>query len=554
MKGKDILNRIDTLITNANILTLDDQNSKAGSIAISDGIISNIWRDAEPPINSVNITRKTKIIDLKGQTLLPGFIDTHNHILMYALMRDQIDCSTSPETSIKVILEAIGEKAKSKENGGWILGHSYDDTLFHEQRHPTRFDLDKVAPNNPVLIKHISGHIAVANSLALEMAGIAEDISNPSDGYFGRDPQGKLNGVLFEWGAMNPVTDKIPNKSIEGMLQDIENTANEYISKGITTNTDAGIGIVFGQDELEVHLKAAEKKLNPMRTKLMIMHDYFRDGEVYADYTPQQLNSQLMEQSNNLVQFDSVKFFQDGSIQGLTGALREPYYKYPNEYGSLIHEEVAFQQEISNIHRRGFRITTHGNGDRAIGSIIDAYQSAIESNPRAEHKHRIEHVQTASSEDLDRMKELGIAGSFFINHVYYWGDRHKNIFLGPERASRLNPLAEVVKKDLLFTLHSDCPITAISPLFSIWAAVNRITRNGEVLGPDQKIDVITALKSITLYGADLNFDKNITGSIEVGKHADFAVLEEDPTSVDPMHIKDIEINATIIGGEPVYGI
>ena len=223
-----------------------------------------------------------------------------------------------------------------------------------------------------------------------------------------------------------------------------------------------------------------------------------------------------------------------------------------NEFGELIFSQKTLEEMVIDFHNRGFRIATHGNGDRAIESIIQAYQKAIDLNPRQDHRHRIEHVQTATSEDLNEIKKYDIAASFFINHVYYWGDRHKNIFLGPERAERINPLKEADDLELLYTLHSDCPITAISPLFSVWAAVNRVTKEGVVLGENQKIDVISALKSMTIYGAKLNFEENEAGTIEVGKFADFAVLQEDPTEIDPIKIKDIPILSTIVNGEVVY--
>jgi len=544
---------IDLLFKNANVLTLDHQNKRAGSVAVSNGEICGIWDELEPPQGAINVTDQTNVVDLQGATLLPGFIDTHNHILMYALSSKQVNCSTPPNKTIKDILELIGSRAKVTPKGEWVEGYGYDDTLLYEKRHPTRYDLDQVSPNHPVVIKHISRHLAAVNSLALKYAGLHDGISDPQGGHFGRDDTGCLNGVLYEPGAINPITNQIPNRTIDQMVDELGEASKEYVAQGITTNTEAGIGLFIGQEEFEVHVKAAEQRINPMRTQLMIMHFLLRKGEVFGNYSPAQLNIEIKERSNGLAKLDSAKMFQDGSIQGLTGALRKPYHNAPGVYGDLIHDQEEFQKEVHDLHRRGFRITTHGNGDRAIGSILDAYNYALEKSPRTNHQHRIEHVQTATPEDLTRMNKSQVAGSFFINHVYYWGDRHEKIFLGPDRARRINPLAEAIENDLLFTLHSDCPITPISPLFSIWAAVNRITREGKVLGPEQRIDVETALKSMTIYGAKLNFDEHRSGSIEIGKQADFAVLEADPVSVDPKEIKDIKVVATFIDGKPVYG-
>ncbi len=545
------MNNVDLLIKNANVLTLDNRHNRAKSITVSNGNISGVWTKKEPP-KTINFSSKTNVIDLKGQTIIPGFIDTHNHILMYAQLRNQINCSTPPNETIQSILEAIGRKTKKLKYGTWVQGYGYDDTLLYEKRHPTRHDLDKVSPNHPVLIKHISLHFAVANSLALKMAGLNDKSTDPKGGKLGRDIKGRLTGVLYELDAMDLVTEHIPRNTEKEILNEIGVAANDYLAQGITANTDAGVGLNSGHDEYEIHLKAAEQSLNPLRTRLMIMHHLFREGEFFESYSSKQLNEEIMSRTNNLVKLDGAKFFQDGSIQGLTGALREPYFKYSDITGELIHEQHSFDEEILNLHNRGYRLITHGNGDRAINSILCAYENALSKNFRTDHRHRIEHVQTATLNDLQKMKNLGVAGSFFINHVYYWGDRHERVFLGPERARRINPLAEAHKENLLFTLHSDCPVTPISPLFSVWAAVNRITREGKVLGYEQQIDVETALKSMTIYGAKLNFEENVSGSIEVGKRADFAILEADPTAIDSKAIKDIKVTGTIIGGKPVY--
>lgn len=543
------MENIDLLITNANILTLDDQNNRACSLAVSSGKIINIWKEKEPPIS---ISLNTEVINLQGKTLVPGFIDTHNHILMYSLNKGKVDCSSPLNRNIDDILRRIHAKAQNTPKEEWILGFGYDDTLLEDKRHPTREELDSVAPDHPVFIHHISAHFAVVNSKALELAGIQEDIQDPQGGSFGRDDNGRLNGLLIEIPAMEYIQNKIPVPTIEEMVKMLGLGSQDYLSHGITTNTDAAVGLAFGEKEFDVHIQAARNGINPMRSQLMIMHTLLRKDERFGNYDAKKLDKEIIQLSKGKARLDSAKMFQDGSIQGLTGALREPYYNNPNVSGGLIHNQNEFNEEILDLHQRGFRLAIHGNGDRAIGSILTGYAYALEKVPKIDHRHRIEHVQTATNDDLDLMKKLGVAGSVFINHVYYWGDRHKRLFLGPDRAYRIDPLADMAERNLLFTLHSDCPVTPISPLFSVWAAVNRITKGGEVLGPSQKIDVITALKAMTIYGAMLNFSEGENGSIEIGKVADFAVLEADPTEVNPMEIKDISVQVTIIDGKVVF--
>lgn len=537
------------IFINGNVLTLDDRDTRAGSIAISDGKIIGVWNSSEPPRDEVRMEKETKVIDLEGKTIIPGFIDTHNHILWYALNKAKVNCSTPPNKNIEDILQAIEKKVKDSSPGEWIEGFGYDDTLLAEKRHPTKEDLDKVAPEHPVYIEHISSHFGVANSQALELSGLTDVTPNPPGGHFGRNENGELDGVLYELDAMEAVRKFIPQKSKEEKIELLEKAAKEYVGVGITTNTDAAVEDL---DSLEVHLEAAKNRENPMRTQLMIMHYLLRKDGPFGYYTREELDTELQKRSEGLARLDSAKLFQDGSIQGMTGALRKPYYNDPIVIGDLIHEEGAFQEEVLHLHQRGFRVTIHGNGDRAIGSILDAYEYALETDPREDHRHRIEHVQSGTTRDLEKMNRLNVAGSFFINHVYYWGDRHESIFLGPERGRRISPLKEAVDHQLLFTLHSDCPVTPISPLFSVWIAVNRKTRDGKVLGPEQRIDVLTALKAMTIYGAKLIFREDELGSIEVGKLADLAILDCDPTAVESDEIKDIEVEATYVGGEVVF--
>lgn len=538
----------DVIITNANVITLDKKSSRAGSVAIKDGLISGIWQDKEPPRGEIEDIKNLTIIDAEGGTLIPGFIDTHTHLGGYGLQKKHVNCGSPLNKSIADIQKRIADKVANTPAGEWIIGYAYDDTLLVDKRHPNRADLDKIAPNHPVHINHISGHFGVINSKGLEIAGMDDSVKDPEGGHFGRDEAGSLDGVLYE--TANLVIRKfLPSSTLEEYVKQIGKGAKDYLAQGITTANDAAI-----RDELDLqaHIAAAKQQVNPMHMRLMIMHDMLRNHDLFKEKTAEEVDHYLDEQSEGRVRLDSAKMFQDGSIQGLTGALREPYHTDSDLYGDFIFDQSFLNEEVAHLHRRGFRMAIHGNGDRAIGSILDAYELAIAKYPRTDHRHRIEHVQTATVADLDRMQRLQVAGSFFINHVYYWGDRHKALFLGPDRARRISPLAEAQERNLLFTLHSDCPVTPVSPLFSIWAAVNRVTREGHVLGPEQRIDVETALRTMTIDGAKLNFNEDIAGSIEVGKQADFALLGADPTAVNPMEIIDVLVLKTIIGGKVVF--
>ncbi|GIP42245.1 exoenzyme regulatory protein AepA precursor [Paenibacillus sp. J45TS6] len=543
---------LDLLLINANVLTLDGDNNKAGAIGVKNGKISALWKEKNPAREEITLSDDNAVIDLQGKTVLPGFIETHNHLISAIMLKRFIDCKSPLNQTIADIQKRISEKASEVGKETWIVGFGYDDTSLLDMRHPTKADLDAAAPDHPVVVYHISGHLCVANSVALSIAGISDSMQDPKGGRLGRDASGQLNGILYE-GATMLVGSHLPGPSEEEVLSLLREEAYTYAAQGITTSTDAKMGVSMDIDDIDLCMKAIEQEAIPFRMKLMISSDKLNQDKKLQSMTAEEVDAYLRERSGGRASLDSVKLFQDGSIQGLTGALREPYFCDVERYGELIKSQEQLNREVKEWHDKGFRIAIHGNGDRAIGSILDAFEYALTSNPRSDHRHRIEHVQTATTEDLERMRKLGVAGSFFINHVYYWGDRHEKLFLGPQRAARISPLAEAKELKVLFTLHSDCPVTPISPLFLVWAAVNRVTSSGKVLGAEQRIDALTALRAMTSYGAELNFEEAETGTIESGKRADFVILEEDPTEVEPIRIKDISIFATLRDGKFIYG-
>jgi predicted amidohydrolase YtcJ len=256
--------------------------------------------------------------------------------------------------------------------------------------------------------------------------------------------------------------------------------------------------------------------------------------------------------ASDRLQLGSVKLFQDGSIQALTAALAQPYWSEPESRGSLLLAQEVLDELVEHYHSRGIQVAVHANGDRAIDSTLQALARAQRLHPRQDSRHFIIHVQLATRDQIRRMRELGVLPSYFVNHVYYWGDRHISLFLGPERAARIDPLGTSVEEGLIFTLHSDLPVTPVDPLFSMDCAVNRRTREGRVLGPEERISARAALEAYTVHGAYSTFEEHRKGSIQVGKLADFAVLSENPLEVPPERIKEIKVLRTVLGGRTVY--
>ncbi len=323
----------------------------------------------------------------------------------------------------------------------------------------------------------------------------------------------------------------------------IQRAANEYVSKGVTT------AVIAGVTKAAVANFRESQDLIPFRIVAMLS-----GGPGVPDSREKAVELGLPDR----VTVGAVKLLQDGSIQGYTGYLEAPYYKQPEaQQGFRGYSRRARQELIDMItkyHREGYQIAVHGNGDAAIDDILAAFEAAQKSFPRPDVRHRIEHAQMAREDQLDTMKRLGVTPSFFVGHVYYWGDRHRDIFLGPARGARISPLASALRRGIPFTVHDDTPVTPVNPLMLVWDAVNRVTRDGKVLGPEQRISVLEALRAVTSTAAWQNFEEAKKGSIEPGKLADFVILNADPLKVEPMALRELKVLQTVVGGKTVYSV
>ncbi len=534
----------DTVFCKGTVITLDAQRPAAEAVAVRRGIIMAVGSEAE--------MRKlagpdTKTADLKGRVMLPGFYAAHDHFPsegIGALFLVNLNSPPiGPLQTIEDLLAALRAKAARTAPGQWIQGRGYDDTLLREQRHPTRYDLDRVSTNHPIWIVHASGHLGVANSHALYLAGITKDSPQPKGGVIRKDPAtGEPTGIFEECGSL--VSRLIPGFSPEQKLKAIAWADRHYVSKGVTTTVIAG-GSTSSVREL---VAAREQGLLHLRVVAMLSVDHPSDAAANDTASP--------NPDPDWIHIGAAKIWHDGSLQGYTGYLTEPYYRQPegktNDCGYAMRSREALVELVKKHHRDGRQIAIHGNGDAAIDDILFAYAEAQREDPRPDARHRIEHCQTARPDQLARMKQLGVTPSFFNGHVFYWGDRHRDIFLGPERAARISPLASARASGLRFTLHNDTPVTPVDPLLLMWVAVNRLTRNGQTLGPAERISVADALRAVTLDAAWQNFEEARKGSIEPGKFADFVVLDENPLTISPQKIKDIGVLETFVGGESVY--
>ena len=546
LKAKLGLLGADIALLNADVITMNPAQPRAEAVAIRSGKIIGVGSNSE--IDQY-CGASTETIDIAGRPMLPGFVESHNHVSAYSHIVLQIDCTPRTVDSIEDIVAQVAKRAASQPEGTWIEGYGFDNTQLAEKRWPHRSEFDAVAPNHPVHLWHISGHFTALNSKALEMSGIGEDTPDPEGGKFERDEHGELTGILAEPPAQLFPLKLIPPKTVEEVAKGLGIVSDEYTAAGVTSTHDANLGVWGGLSELEAFALAREQGVFKPRVYALIwtVLEDFISNEIGLDEL-----GFCTGGGDDFLRIGGIKIFADGSIPGLTAALTEPYHCDPEKSGHLIFTQEQLNELVLRYHKAGFQIAIHANGDLCIETTINAYAAALEAHPRSNHRHRIEHLPMASEEHLKRMAELGVVTTFYSNQIYGWGDRQRETFLGPERAARLFPAQSALKHGIRFGLHGDCPVTPISPLMCLYNAVARETKSGHILGPEQRISVHDALKALTIDGAYLGFDEHIKGSIEIGKLADFVVLSEDPYKVEPTDLKDLAVEMTIIDGEVVY--
>jgi predicted amidohydrolase YtcJ len=529
----------DLVVLGGTVLTLDRSSRRASALAARDGRITAIGDDRT--IAGL-IGTDTTVVDLDGRAAIPGFVESHNHPTFFGMtLAAPVDAGSPPNGAIDDIVERLRQAVRDREPGEWIRGYRYDDTLLADNRHPSRHDLDPVSPHNPTILTHVTGHFCVVNSAALHVIGINAQSPDPPGGAIARDENGDPSGLLVETAAFL-ANSAMPSLGADDLADALLLADDEYLAHGVTSVHDTGVGLIAGQGELDAYRLVSGK----LRTRIhgYLFHTLLPGLDAGEPEGPN------LAASTDKFTMTGVKIVADGSIQGRTGCLAEGYTCDPAEHGMMLVEPDDLAHRIAALDAAGWQVAVHGNGDAAIEAIIDGYAKLGAPNGTG-RRHRIEHCQTVREDQLDRMVEHDILASFFIKHVYYWGDRHRDIFLGAERARRISPLASARSRGIHFGLHSDTPVTPVPPLEGIWCAVARRTSGGSVLGAEQAIDVEAALRGYTVDAAYLAGEEDIKGSLEVGKLADLAVLSEDPTAVDTDRIKSLTVDGTVVGGSLV---
>ncbi len=527
-----------------NVITMEKEGGPADGIWVSQGVIRQVGdfetlRREHP---------EAAVEDYAGKTILPGFVDGHSHLSAVAFGLLLFNAAPSPQGCCDTVEDLVREGKKYLAEAGlapgqWLLGLGYDNAVMPGECHPTRQDLDRISREIPVAITHVSGHLCAVNTRAMELLGYLGDHPQVPEG--GEvDPQGLLKETAF---THPDKAARMQGPGPEQMLAAVGRASRLYASYGITTvqdgrTTQRDLDLLLGAGKAGILLGDVVCYLDPGAAEKHLPRGGDPRENPYRDRC----------------RMAGIKLYLDGSPQGKTAWLSQPYYRVPagkeaDYRGFPVQREEDVREFFLECIRNRWQPNVHANGDAAIQQMIDCWRYALEkAGTGRDLRPVVIHCQTASREQLHEMARLGMLASFFHDHVYYWGDYHYESVLGPERASRISPLRWAEEEGVPFSLHQDSPVVRPDVMLAVQNAVCRRTRGGRVLGAEQRIGVMEALWACTGAGAWQIFEENRKGTIAPGKLADFAVLGSDPRSVDPEAIREIPILATIKEGHSIW--
>lgn len=533
------------VFVNGQILTMNAENRVVEALSVRGAKVSRVGSTEEI---LAEVTDKTVVTDLRGRTLMPGFVDAHGHFPGSGQVVFSTDLNSPPIGNIEdmsQLLERLKDAHEARPDG-WLTGFGYDDTLLAEGRHPTREDLDQISATRPIAIGHVSGHLYAVNSAALAEIGIDESTPDPKGGVIQRDPTSpdgrRPNGVLEET-ASRQVLLKALDIGITDGIRMTTHAAREYLQAGVTTASAGGMPLGLAK------LLGPLSQLNvfPQRVALFPLLEEVESDVLSGEWRPEAMAAGRLS-------LPRVKIIADGSIQGYTGYLSEPYYEpYKGDvlyrgYPSVSRDDLF--RQVEGLHIQKIQYAIHVNGDASVEDALDAIEAAQQSQPWPDARPLFIHAQMSREDQIQRMAQLGVTPSFFSSHTYYWGDRHAAIFMGPERAANMSPAGWALDAGIRYSAHADTPVTPMLPLQVVWSQVNRITTGGAVLGRHQRVAPMAALRAVTIDAAWQVFMDDSVGSLEPGKLADMVVLSGSP--LESLDVRELLVERTFIGGAEVY--
>jgi len=534
----------DLIFVGNNIITMEGDT--AGAVAVIGDRIASMGSAEDILGMSGELTR---VIELGDRALLPGFIDAHGHFGGVAVYSALLDLSSPPVgemEDIDDIVTAIRSWISDNNipDGTLVYGVGYDDSLLAERRHPDRDDLDRASTTHPIVIRHVSGHLSASNSLALTTYGIDSRTANPSGGIIRRrlgsdEPDGVMEETAM---GLLPGTGALVDEEMGWQLR--REAAEIYASYGITTIQESNVSTTY----VEALKQQAIAEPFDVDIVTYIMGNPLSDEELAA--------VDADDSYSGGVRIGGVKFTLDGSPQGRTAWMSRAYDEGPpgtedGYVGYPSYDPEAYRTRIDSLLSRGVPVLAHANGDEAIELMIDGIDDAVSNETLPDHRSVIIHAQLIRPDQLDRVKELGIIPSYYAAHPFFWGDWHRLSF-GDARANFISPVKATIERGIPYTVHNDSPIVPPDIMRLVSITVNRLTRSGYVLGPDQRASVEEALYAVTQGAAYQYFEEDEKGSIKAGKRADFVILEANPLAIDPLDLSDISIVETFARGKSVY--
>ncbi|MDW4551461.1 amidohydrolase [Defluviimonas sp. D31] len=530
----------DTIYAGGPILTINDAQPTIEAVAVKDGRILAVGTLSDLVAHRGDAT---ELFDLDGRAMLPGFVDSHGHVVFGGLQALSANLLAPPDGKVsdiaslqQTLRDWVEENSAAVEQAGVIIGFGYDNAQLSELRHPTRAELDAVSEDLPVIIVHQSGHLGVANSKVLEIVGFDASTENPAGGVIQRGSDGEPNGVLEEYAFFAALIPVLNELGPEGLAAFAAAGSELWASYGYTT----------GQDGRSSAAVVETLKAVAADGKVPIDIVAFPDVLEARDYIGENVSMEY----DNRIRVGGCKLTIDGSPQGFTALRDRPYYDpvgdYPAGYAGYAAVTMEQIQDAVNwCYENGIQVITHANGEGASDMLIAALGVAQAEFGDPGNRPVLIHGQFLREDQVDAFKDLGVFMSLFPMHTFYWGDWHREHTVGPVNAENISPTGWVRQRGMMFGSHHDAPVAFPDSMRILDATVTRRTRSGDILGPHQRVDVMTALKALTIWPAWQHFEENEKGTIEVGKLADFVLLSGDPTAIDPETLDSLRVMATI---------
>ncbi|RLI10043.1 amidohydrolase [Candidatus Bathyarchaeota archaeon] len=522
----------DMILRDGEIITLDPHHTVAEALAIKDGRVletgssSEVSRLAGPD---------TRVIDLDGRAVTPGFISTHDHFLEHGIAAEFVSDVRYPRAkNLRDIASIIAERVAKTEKGRWILAAGWDETLLEEHRLPNRFDLDPVSPENPVWIRRVF-EMGVANSRALKEAGIDRDTPDPPLGKIDRDEDGEPTGIL-RGRAMDLVLRTIPPWTLEEREQAIRRACRDFLAQGITSVIEPGILMPQLQAYRSLHQKGE------LTVRIFVQYGFLHDVEEVREAI-----RRIKVGGDDMLRVIGLKFALDGGVGPRTALMYDPYEGQPENRGVQLIEGETLKEMTRVGHEAGFQVAIHAIGDRAIDIAVDAYRYAQESYPRSDPRHQIVHCYFPSEKTLRQIEELGVLVNTQTPFLYWLGDSFLEA-IGPERCARCIPIKTLLQRGIAVGNSHDATVTPPKPPIGLNASVARKTIKGEKIGAEEAVTPLQALTTYTTLAARHAFMEDKIGSLEKGKYADIAVWNKNPLKVEPEGLKSLEVEMTLVEG------